>query len=378
MRIVEIEIRACRVDGSSSTERSSLRGDSVPDVVVITLTTDAGLRGTSCGFGGLDSRATARAFAQLAPFFLDRDPLAHEQNLREFAQYDRRWNLSPIYTYGPFDVACWDLAGQVAGLPVHRMIGQAHERLPVYASSMFLDSVDDYVAEADRVRSDGFAAYKIHPPGPAAVDIEVYRAVRDAVGPDFALMADPVATHSFTEAVRVGRELEALDYHWFEEPLQDYDIASLARLSSELDIPVAGAEPIAGGSLLTTQYLTSGALDIVRADVSWRGGITSVRKTAHIAEAFGVPCELHTTIYHPLEIANLQCALTISNTTYFEVLYPLDRYNFGLLEPLDIREGFIYPPQTPGIGARYDWDAIDAATVEMLSSTQTVQTKGTP
>lgn len=378
MRIVDIEIRACRVEAGSVTERSSLDGQSVPDVVVITVTTDEGVRGTSFGFGGLDSRTTARSFAQVAPFFLDRDPLAHERNLRDFRTFDRRWNLSPIYAYGPFDVACWDIAGQVAGLPVHQLIGTAHDRLPVYASSMFLSTVDDYVTEVRSVRADGFAAYKIHPPGPAAIDLEVYRAVRDEVGPNFPLMADPVATHTLAEAVMVGRELEKLGYLWFEEPLDDYDLESLVRLSRELDIPIAGAESIAGGAMLTASYLSLGAIDIVRADVSWRGGITSTMEVAHLAEAHGVPCELHTTIYHPLELANLQCALAISNTTYVEVLYPLDRYAFGLAEPLDIRDGFLYPPSAPGIGAVYDWPAIEAATVEVLTFSAPSTLEGSP
>lgn len=378
MRIVDIEIRACRVEAGSVTERSSLDGQSVPDVVVITVTTDEGVRGTSFGFGGLDSRTTARAFAQVAPFFLDRDPLAHERNLRDFRTFDRRWNLSPIYAYGPFDVACWDIAGQVAGLPVHQLIGTAHDRLPVYASSMFLSTVDDYVTEVRSVRADGFAAYKIHPPGPAAIDLEVYRAVRDEVGPNFPLMADPVATHTLAEAVIVGRELEKLGYLWFEEPLDDYDLESLVRLSRELDIPIAGAESIAGGAMLTASYLSSGALDIVRADVSWRGGITSTLEVARLAKAHDVPCELHTTIYHPLELANLQCALAISNTTYVEVLYPLDRYAFGLAEPLDIRDGLLYPPSAPGIGAVYDWPAIEAATVEVLTFSAPSTLEGSP
>jgi L-alanine-DL-glutamate epimerase-like enolase superfamily enzyme len=378
VRIVDIEIRACRVDRSSVSERSALDGTKVPDVVVITLTTDSGVRGTSFGFGGLDSRNTARAFAQVAPFFLDRDPLAHERNLREFRHFDRRWNLSPIYAYGPFDVACWDIAGQVAGMPVHHILGAAHDRLPVYASSLFFATVDDYVTEARSVRADGFAAYKIHPPGLAALDLEVYRAVRDEVGPDFTLMADPVATHTLDEAVMVGRELEKLGYLWFEEPLDDYDIESLIQLSRELEIPIAGAESIAGGALLTAQYISSGALDIVRADVSWRGGITAALDVARLADDHGIACELHTTIYHPLELANLQCALAIPNTTYFEVLYPLDTYAFGLAEPLDIREGFIYPPSAPGIGAVYDWNAIDAATVEVLSISAESSPKGSP
>ncbi len=47
-------------------------------------------------------------------------------------------------------------------------------------------------------------------------------------------------------------------------------------------------------------------MDIVRSDVSWKGGVTAVFKTAHLAESFGMNSELHTAIYHPLEAVNLQ------------------------------------------------------------------------
>jgi len=100
-------------------------------------------------------------------------------------------------------------------------------------------------------------------------------------------------------------------------------------------------------------------------DSRWRGGITSSLKTAHVAEAFGMTCELHTALYHPLELANLHTSLAISNTGWFELLYPVEDFSFGLAEPLDIRDGYAYAPTAPGLGAVYDWDAIDDATVEL-------------
>ncbi len=59
-------------------------------------------------------------------------------------------------------------------------------------------------------------------------------------------------------------------------------------------------------------------------------------KTAHLAESFGVKCELHTTIYHPLEIVNLHCCCAISNCEFFEVLYPLSYMDFGMKNKLQI------------------------------------------
>ncbi|MCU1523931.1 MAG: mandelate racemase [Microbacteriaceae bacterium] len=367
MKITEIEIRACHLEVTDdAVDEANLRGGAAPDVVVLSMKTDEGITGVSFGSGGLDSRITARAFAQVRPFFLGRNPLAREKNALEFLWFDRRWNHSPIYAFGPFDVATWDIAGKRADLPIHELIGTAADRRAVYVSSMFLSTPDEYAAQAREVLARGFRGYKVHPPGPGALDMEVYAAVRDAVGPDFPLMADPVATHTFEEALRIGRFLESLGYLWFEEPVYDYDFESLKKLTRQLDIPIAGTETIAGGSHLTAQFISSGAVDIVRTDASWRGGITSSLKTAHLAEAFGMSCELHTAIYHPLELANLHTALAISNTGWFELLYPIEDYDFGLAEPLDIRDGYAYAPTGPGLGAVYDWDAIENATVELL------------
>ena len=250
--------------------------------------------------------------------------------------------------------------------PIHELIGTAADRRALYVSSMFLATAEEYAAQALQVKASGVRGYKVHPPAPAELDLEVYAAVREAVGPDFPLMADPVATHSYEEALRVGRALEELNYRWFEEPFYDYDIHSYIKLRQKLDIPIAGTETIAGGSQLTAQFIASGAVDIVRTDVSWRGGITSSLKVARLAEAFGMSCELHTAIYHPLELANLQLALAMSNTGWFELLYPIEDFAFGLAQPLDIRDGYRLRADGPGLGAVYDWDAIDDATVEIL------------
>ena len=59
------------------------------------------------------------------------------------------------------------------------------------------------------------------------------------------------------------------------------------------------------------ECISTRVVDMVRADVSWSGGITATMKTAHLAESFGVQCEIHTAIYHPLELVNLHCCAAI-------------------------------------------------------------------
>jgi L-alanine-DL-glutamate epimerase-like enolase superfamily enzyme len=61
------------------------------------------------------------------------------------------------------DVALWDLAGKVANLPIHRLLGSCRDRVPAYASSAYLPTPRDYAEEALYYRSQGWTAYKIHP-----------------------------------------------------------------------------------------------------------------------------------------------------------------------------------------------------------------------
>jgi L-alanine-DL-glutamate epimerase-like enolase superfamily enzyme len=90
-------------------------------------------------------------------------------------------------------------------------------------------------------------------------------------------------------------------------------------------------------------------------------------KTAHLAVSFGVKCELHTTIYHPLEIVNLHCCCAISNREFFELLYPLSYMDFGMKNKLQIdAEGYAHPPEIPGIGVDFDWDFVDRCTVKRM------------
>ena len=172
------------------------------------------------------------------------------------------------------------------------------------------------------IRARGYRAYKIHPTGRANEDIALCRAVREAAGPDFPLMLDPGGAYTRDEAMRVGRVVEALGFVWYEEPLRDYDFTGYAELSRALDIPVQVAEVVPGHANLSTEYILRGAGDHLRSDVYWKGGITGVIKTAHLAEAFNMPLEIHHGASPIMNWANLHVACAIPNCDWFEVLVP--------------------------------------------------------
>ncbi|HRK31258.1 MAG TPA: hypothetical protein PLD59_09285, partial [Tepidisphaeraceae bacterium] len=162
------------------------------DVVVLRLNTDAGIAGHATAVAARSSIVTqAYLHETIAPVVLGRRVTERESIWHELWTIDRHLTFFPVYLPGPIDVALWDAAAQAAGLPLYQYIGECRTSLPVYASSLFMPKVDDYLNELQAYRARGFPAYKAHPPGPWKLDMEIHRALRAAAGEDYTLMTDP-------------------------------------------------------------------------------------------------------------------------------------------------------------------------------------------
>ena len=320
------------------------------------------------GFAGRSALGAGHlAASSLRPLLLGCNALDREAIWKAYRVADRWWHHLPIYTFGPADICLWLLGAQAASQPLWRYLGGARNEIPVYCSSLVLPNADAYAAEALAVKNEGYKAYKTHPPGKSLKeDIEIHEAVRDAVGDEFDLMADPVAPYTLEEAIHFGRALERLNYKWLEEPLPDESFSALRELTRVLDIPIVGTEVLAKHPYSVAECIATRVVDIVRADVSWTGGVTGTMKTAHLAEAFHMNCEIHSSIFHPLELVNLHVNGAINNSTYFELLYPTSNFDFGLAAPLPINNGIATLPEGPGLGIELDWDMIDNATFAQL------------
>src|SRR5439155_304181 len=145
----------------------------------------------------------------LKPLVMGQDPLERERLWQAMWQKNRQTTLRAI---GAMDIALWDIAGKVAGLPIHRLLGSYRDRVPAYASSAVLASKEAYAAEAARFKADGWTAYKIHPPTDPATDIEVCRAVRRHVGDGYTVMLDSTWAYQYPEALRVGKAIKNCEF----------------------------------------------------------------------------------------------------------------------------------------------------------------------
>ncbi len=303
--------------------------------------------------------------SHLKPVLLGKNPLDRERLNQAIWKRQRAAGVRPI---GAVDVALWDLAGKAYGQPIHRLMGSYREAIGAYASSAVLASPEAYAEQAAEYRASGWAAYKIHPPTRWQEDIKVCEAVRRAVGDDYKIMLDSTWSYDFPAAVRVGRAVEEMNFHWYEDPLADQDLYNYVKLKQKLRIPIMATEyPITGYDSYAPWIMLQ-ATDYLRGDVAVKGGITTLLKAAHLAEAFGMNIEIHHGGNSLNNVANLHVIMAIRNTELFEVLLPDGAQKYGLVEDIKVgRDGLVHAPTGPGLGYEIDFALIERKRIAVLA-----------
>ena len=279
-------------------------------------------------------------------------------------------------TLAVVDCALWDLAGRVLGMPVYKLLGGYRDRVPAYGSVMCGDELegglatpDDYGRYAEALVVRGYKGIKLHtwmPPVSWApdvkMDLKACAAVREAVGPDVSLMLDAYHWYSRAEALELGRGLEALAFDWIEEPMDEQSMSSYKWLADNLRIPVVGPESAGGKHWHRAEWVRSGACDILRTGVNDVGGITPAMKTMHLAESFGMQCEVHGNT-----AMNLHVVAASKASRWYErgLLHPFLDYDDGvdylntLSDPMD-EHGYVHVPDRPGLGEDINFDHIES------------------
>ena len=300
---------------------------------------------------------------QLRDTLVGRDP--HDVEAISYELTDKL--RSPSVTASAVDIALWDLIGKLHEQPVYKLLGAARDRLRAYASTYMYDTVQEYGDLTLECRSQGFTALKLHAFGVPDKDIEVCRAVREAVGDSMDLMLDPVNAYDRRGAFKVARVLEELNFYWFECPIPDTDLQGLQDLTRTFDIPIVAAESVRAGLLAYPPYLTSHTLDVLRPIGDLIGGISLLRKSAAVAEAFGLMFEPHSYGCTSIAAAHFNVMLSTHNCEFLELSVPLGCMDAGMKDVLRPGpDGFVEAPTKPGLGYDVDLNAIDALTVREL------------
>ena len=313
---------------------------------------------------------------------MDRDVIWHKvyNLLRDHGQKGM-----PMQALSGVDIALWDIAGKVAGLPLHKLIGGAHRTdVPCYGYGMMLrnepigDLARRFEDEAATIRDMGFVGAKMKSGFGPKPDVKLCEAVRRGVGDDFKFMVDANHCYTTSDAFYVGRALEELDAYWFEEPIAPEDLDGYRELRAGLTVNISGGE---------TEFnrwgwrsiLENRGLDIAQPEVCALGGVSEYLRVLALCHAHFTPVINHVWGSAIAVATNLQLLAAMpplpGGMHPWEPMLEFDttdnKFRDELLtEPLDIQgqvksnAGRVTIPKGPGIGVEPDLDFINYYSID--------------
>lgn len=291
-----------------------------------------------------------------------------------------------IHAIGALDIALHDLRGKLLGQPCYALLGAdgaddivPRRRITPYASLLGHGATADaysasLLAMATEARRRGFRGAKLELilSGPYAhgglrvpgrVLTEIIAAVRQAVGPEFVLMAD--VGYGFPDAatcLETIRDWQDFDLFFLETPLPSDDMDGLAILAREQPIPIAAGEWLAT-RFEFLELLDRGQVSVAQPDVGRVGGLTEARRVCDLAGARGRLIVPHAWKTGLSIAAAAHLAAATPHCPYIEFL-PSDMSGSALrreLVPRDFSlvDGYIELSDRPGLGVEVDRDALE-------------------
>jgi L-alanine-DL-glutamate epimerase-like enolase superfamily enzyme len=236
---------------------------------------------------------------------------------------------------------------------VSNLIGACTNAVPAYHSGGLWISwtIDELQREAADFVAHGWRAMKMRIGKPNIhEDVARVRAVREAVGPEIALMVDSNQQQDVSRAVRLGHLLEEFRLTWFEEPISYQDHIGEAEIAAALTTPVASGE---------TEYTSRGmhdmlklrSADVLMPDLQRMGGPTEFLKAARVAYGYDVPVSSH--LFPEMSLSLLAAT---PNANFLEYI---PWFESAYAQRIELnKNGAAVVPDRPGWGFSFDPDAI--------------------
>jgi galactonate dehydratase len=344
------------------------------ELVFLELESNTGLVGLSEVRMVARTRALVACLEELAPrYVVGSDPFDVERlawNIQR-GDYDRPGEISQS-ALACFEVASWDLMGQALGVPVWKLLGgRFHARVPAYANGWYQTERDPakIAALAEHVVAKGYRALKLDPFGHASAElspperrhaVSVVAAVREAVGPDVAIMIEMHGRFTSATAAAVAKLVEPYDPAWIEEPTPPENPIAYRSVRAATHLPIATGER-AHTMEDIRGFIEQGLVDIVQVDLTHFGGFLAMKRLAGWADAYGLILAPHNVCGPVGTMANLHFAVATPN---YKVLEHFNDFADSWVHDLvtggpriDASDGCFVAPERPGLGVALDHDA---------------------
>jgi L-alanine-DL-glutamate epimerase-like enolase superfamily enzyme len=346
-------ISAFRVDlplREGSYHWSGGKSVTVFDSTIVRIDTDAGITGYGecCPLGPSYLPAYAAGvrtgIAELAPRLIGADPTQLEPLNRTM---DAALKGHP-YVKSALDIACWDILGQVAGLPVcHLLGGRYGDDFPLYRA-ISQQSPEEMARKVAGYRAEGYTRFQLKVGGDADTDIDRVKAVSAVLGRGEKLIADANTGWLMHDAMRVVRGVRDVDVY-IEQPCLSFEECLAVRRHT--DHPFVLDESIDGiGALLHAAQ--EQAADVVNIKISKFGGLTRARQARDLCVSLGIAMTIEDTWGGDFATAAIA---HLAHSTPPEFLFTTTDFNsYVTVQTAEgapqRRQGRMAAPQRPGLG----------------------------
>jgi len=250
------------------------------------------------------------------------------------------------------DIACWDAIGKVVNKPLYKLLGAFRDKVPVIAIGGYLEAgtgEKEFKDELLCYKKAQIAGIKMKVGHLAPrEDAERVRLARETVGEEFVIACDANQAWTVEQAIEFTRCVQKYNVRWFEEPIHWYDqLRGLAHVRAVCGIPiVAGQGEISRFGC--RDLVLADAIDILNVDATIAGGITEWRRIAGMASMLNIGMA-----HHEEPQVALHLLASIPHGLYVEIFNNPERDPLWFELPevhAQIRDGYIFVPQGPGLG----------------------------
>jgi galactonate dehydratase len=336
--------------------------------IFVRIETDDGITGVGeATTENFEHAVVAMIEKHYGPYLIGKDPTQITRAWQEMRRlFWWRNDIVGSSAMSGIDQALWDITGKAYGQPVYKLLGGAvRDRVAVYVRNDL--GLHDEVAEIKAALGEGFRGFKT---GPGKYNrpynetkqidttIQLYKNLREVVGPDFDLMLDCLGNFSIQAAHRVIEGLYDTKLLFVEEPVNSDNPRSLVELRRAWP----GVRVAAGERQLTRwgvrEWLELGAVDVLQVDITHCGGISELLRIAAMAETYNVQIAPHNP-YGPVALAaNLHACAAMPNFLILEHW----RYHtfFDQVQEYGPRviDGYVELSDKPGLGVDLNWDYV--------------------
>ena len=271
------------------------------------------------------------------------------------------WNRQGIGigVMGGINIALYDLLGKNLKVPVYQLIGGLNKkRIRIYASNGLFDNKEQLIADAQKAYDLGFRVYKMRVVEPALI-IELVSAFKKEFKSRMDLIVDAVQGSTSNPwatkvSINIAKKLEEYEILFFEEPCRVENLNGYKEIKNSTNLNIAGAESIPTARAFKP-YFENNVFDIVQFDIA-TSGFTEGRRIADMAYVYNKPLAIHSWGSAISIMAGLHFSLSIPNAAFTEYCFMDHPINKSLFEneKIDISEGYIEPPDTYGLGIKFD------------------------